>query len=94
MEEHLVPQGGNNLNHDGASYSSGGPIKGVREALTAVRGPDGSNTMVSEKAGKPILSGLMAADPSLEKGCHWAQKPCPVVGDKSCCASRLVYSLT
>ena len=35
----------------------------------------------------------MAADPALEKGCHWAEKPCPVVGEKSCWASRLVYSL-
>ena len=35
----------------------------------------------------------MAADPALEKECHWAEKPCPVVGEKSCWASRLVYSL-
>ena len=66
---------------------------GIRKALAEVRGPDGGTTMVTEKAGRSILSGLMAADPALGKGCQWEEKPCPVEGEKSCWASRLVYSL-
>ena len=71
----------------------GGLTAGVRKALATVRGPDGGTAMVTERAGKSILSGLMAADLALEKGCHWEEKPCLVEGEKNCWASRLVYSL-
>ena len=65
----------------------------LRRALKGVRAPDGGLTSVMEKAGKSVLAGLARADPCRSGGCHWSDRQCPVVEEKSCWVSRVVYRL-
>ena len=58
-----------------------------------MRGPDGGKTLVLERAGRSITSGLKVADPYAATGCPYAST-CPVVEEGRCGTARIVYQLT
>ena len=55
----------------------------LRDRLKSVRGPDGGKTLVQERAGRCITTGLKVADPYAASGCPYTWK-CPVEEEGRC----------
>ena len=70
----------------------GGLAGAVREATRNHRAPDGGKTLVVEKAGKGLLSGIKKPDPFMPAGCPFPSKCTMEKG--ACTSSRVVYKHT
>ena len=71
----------------------GGLGGAVREATRKHIAPDGGKTLVVEKAGKGLLSGIKKPDPFMPAGCPFLNK-CTMGEKGTCTSSRVVYKHT
>ena len=68
--------------------------KKVKEALRDIKGPDGGSTMVIEKGGRSILSGIEIPDPFKENKCRFNDIKCIVDNKQDCGTSSACYEIT
>ena len=75
--------------------TAGGKLKKtVTETLRGVLAPDKGETMVIERGGKPLLSGLKKRDPFITKGCKYNDIRCIVDQKVHCTATGTCYAIT
>ena len=73
----------------------GGVLKQqMTHALKGVLAPDKGETMVVERGGKPLLSGLKKKDPFSKEGCKYDDRKCIVDNKVDCTSTGTCYAIT
>ena len=73
----------------------GGTLKKLMSnTLSGVKAPDNGETMVIEKGGKSLLSGLKKKDPFKSEGCRYENEKCIVDHKTDCSTTGACYAVT
>ena len=73
----------------------GGVLKQqMTQALKGVIAPDKGETMVVERGGKSLLSGLKKKDPFSKEGCKYGDRQCIVDRKVDCTSTGTCYAIT
>ena len=73
----------------------GGALKRLMsDTLSGVKAPDMGETMVIERGGRPLLSGLRKKDPFKVEGCTYQNNNCIVDSKSDCTTTGACYAIT